>query len=208
MYHLFVCWSITNGTSWSFFVCQPFLLLPCQIYVLHTTKSKNVKKKNQKNFNLCPFLINCAPANLPLQVPVPIIPTSNRFSSSKILKFKFVVVFDRFIGFCDNRSNCWRAVLEAISVFESLTRSKRRSLSSFFYLSSPRRLPASPLPPLLQYPTPPPLLVALVAAPSCHRRHPGRPSAALCHQVSPRRCSPLSCTAHPIRAPLRSGPVV
>jgi hypothetical protein len=139
---------------------------------------------------------------------LPIIPTSNRFSSSKILKFKFVVVFDRFIGFCDNRSNCWRAVLEAISVFESLTRSKRRSLSSFFYLSSPRRLPASPLPPLLQYPTPPPLLVALVAAPSCHRRHPGRPSAALCHQVSPRRCSPLSCTAHPIRAPLRSGPVV
>jgi hypothetical protein len=51
---------------------------------------------------------------------LPVLPTSNLFSSYTISKFKFVVVFDCFSDFRGNRSNRWREVLEVVSVFESL----------------------------------------------------------------------------------------
>jgi hypothetical protein len=44
----------------------PFLLLSCQIYVMHTTESKNFKKKSRKISIYALFLINCAPTGLPL----------------------------------------------------------------------------------------------------------------------------------------------
>jgi hypothetical protein len=50
------------------------------------------KKNSEKNFNLDLFLIVLAG----LLLPVPVILTGNQFSSSKILKFKFVAVFDRW----------------------------------------------------------------------------------------------------------------
>jgi hypothetical protein len=79
-----------------FFVSRPFFLLLCQIYVLHTTESKNFKKNSRKNSNLGIFYQMRADQFTVTGTGLPVIPTDNQFSSSMISKFKFVVVFDRF----------------------------------------------------------------------------------------------------------------
>jgi hypothetical protein len=81
----------------SFFVWWPFFLLSCQIYVLQTSESKNVKKKFKKIFNLWSFFDLMRADRftifdtglLVILVGKPVIPTSNRFLSSSILKFEF-----------------------------------------------------------------------------------------------------------------------
>jgi hypothetical protein len=94
-----------------FFVSWAFSLLSCQIYVLHTNESKNVKK-SRKNCNLNHFLsITCGPPG-------------NRFSTSTISNFKFVNVFDQFYQFRENRS---LAVLDAVWIFQSLSDTGRQS---------------------------------------------------------------------------------
>jgi hypothetical protein len=64
-----------------FFVWWSFLLLSCQIYVLHTSKSKNVNKKSRKNFNLGPFFDQLRVGRFTISgTGLPVILTGNQFS--------------------------------------------------------------------------------------------------------------------------------